>query len=170
MKYSYKPIQLTLKDKYITALKELDPDYAAEFEEVLGYVSRRLIPGENKVRKLRSEIGIKSYTWDDYPESELKKELMLEVIMNALLVEWLEHIYHHFCDAYRDQYEPEIPFTRLFDKQRYRCFSGVDCLSTFLAEMEIIRYGNANVDVMNRGLKYIEERLPYWEAISKTMN
>ena len=160
-------VEFKLKEKHITALKELDPGYSEELEELIDDTHEYIIPHERKVRRLRSESNIESHDFDDYPDKKLKDDLEVEVVTGGLFVGRLDDAYVHLEEVYERKYKIEFPFPIKVGIKRYNCYSGIKIISDFLNNLEILKYGNANLKIMNKGMKCIEEEICPIMAYSK---
>lgn len=152
-------LKFKLKEKHIKALEELDPSYSEEFEEIIDNTREYIIPHERKVRRLRSESNIESYDFGDYPDGKLKDDLKVEVVTGGLFVGRLDDAYVHLEEVYIKKYGDEVPPNGLIKTKSYRCYSAMKIISDFLDNLEILKYGNANIEIMNKGMKCIGEEI-----------
>jgi len=152
-------LRFKLKERHIKALEELDPDYAEELEEIIDDTNEHILSFEGKVRDLRSESNIKSHDFDDYPDGKIKDDLKVEVVMGGPFVGRLDDAYIHLAEVYIKKYGDEVPPNGLIKTKSYKCYSAMKIIYDFLNNLEILKYGNANLEIMNKGMKVIEEEI-----------
>lgn len=144
--------KLKLRPKEIQALKQLKPDQAITLVTAIQEVNSLGMLFEAEVRRLREDTGVKSYDFRDYSGIN-RNALIASVLLGCQYVSRLDLAYEALANTFL--FKKDQGALSFFHKRR--CQKALRTIYEFLQALEVMQYGNHNVEFIDRGMELINE-------------